>query len=187
MPDPRVIVKALIRLNCLENEFKVVSDRSLRKGELQSALETERAKVPVPILAHHNRIRARGRDSTAPVRDWVCRACFITVASGMRTHLAQRDDLHVCENCGSYSYVPDGTEEYPDDTQLLNAARARESKNEKKSLSGKVKAKAKIKPARKSVPKAKKAKKKAAARSTAKTRKAASHSSRGKKKKSPND
>lgn len=131
MPDPRVIVKALIRLNFLENEFKLLGERSKRKVECLAAMDVLRGQIPPPVLAHHNRIRARGRNSTSPVRDWVCRTCFIAVPSGLRTHLVQQDDLHVCENCGSYSYIPDGSEDYPDDTQLLNAARVLALKAEK--------------------------------------------------------
>jgi len=138
VPDPRVIVKALIQLNRLENEFRMVSERSKRKGETLALIEILRGQIPVPILTHHNRIRARGRNSTSPVRDWVCRTCFISVASGLRTHLIQRDDLYVCENCGSYSYIPDSSKEYPDDTQLSEEARVLALKAEKPDRAGKV-------------------------------------------------
>ncbi|NJK92906.1 MAG: hypothetical protein HC904_14440 [Blastochloris sp.] len=102
--------------------------RSKRHADLSSEIARKEAEVPGPILAHHHRLRQRGRDSTAPVRDWVCRSCFISVASGARTKLIQRSDISVCENCGSYTYLPDQSGDFPDDLWLQAQTRARAAK-----------------------------------------------------------
>lgn len=109
--DARTVLQALIDLNRLETELKSLGPRSTRKEALDRAIAAERPKVPSFILAHHDRIRGRGRSSTFPVRDWICRSCFISVPSGLRTKLASRDDICVCENCGAYIYLPTEEEE----------------------------------------------------------------------------
>jgi hypothetical protein len=104
--DAPLVLQALVDLNRLEAELKSLSPRSIRRDTLALEIARERPKVPAFILAHHDRIRARGRPSTVQVRDWICRGCFISVPIGLRTKLANHDDICVCENCGSYIYMP---------------------------------------------------------------------------------
>ncbi|MDX6765381.1 MAG: hypothetical protein SFU85_01175 [Candidatus Methylacidiphilales bacterium] len=104
--DAREVMQALIHLNEWEDELKLLGPRTVRRARLQELLTAERPKVAPFILAHHDRLRARGRCSTAPVREWVCRSCFISVPIGQRTSLSHRDDLCVCDNCGTYIYLP---------------------------------------------------------------------------------
>lgn len=112
--------RALIELNRLENELRSLGPRSTRKPVLEKQAAGERLKVPPFILAHHDRLRARGRPSTVQVRDWVCRGCFLTVPIGLRTKLANQDDICICDNCGSYIYMPT-----PEQKQAEEAAEAR--------------------------------------------------------------
>lgn len=109
--DAAIVLRALIDLNRLEDELRALGPRSQRKEALAAQISDERTKVPPFILAHHDRVRARGRMSTVPVKDWVCRSCFISVPSGLRTKLASRDDICVCENCGAYIYLPNEQEQ----------------------------------------------------------------------------
>jgi len=118
--DAHEVLQALINLNQWEDELKTLGPRTARKAELELSVSAERPKVAPFILAHHDRIRARGRCSTAPVRDWVCRSCFISLPIGMRTKLSHRDDICVCENCGAYIYLPT-----PEQQSTLEAADAR--------------------------------------------------------------
>jgi len=104
--DAELVLRALIDLNRLEDELRSLGPRSSRKDALAARIADERTKVPPFILAHHDRVRARGKTSTVPVKDWICRSCFISVPSGLRTKLASRDDICVCENCGAYIYWP---------------------------------------------------------------------------------
>lgn len=109
--DPNEVLQALIGLDRLENEFKKLGPRSARYAEVEKEIATMRTKLPPYILNHHNRIRSRGRNSTAPVRDWVCRSCFISVPIGMRSKLVTRNDIVYCENCGATIYIPTEAEE----------------------------------------------------------------------------
>jgi len=118
--DAHEVLQALINLNQWEDELKTLGARTSRRAELEISVSAERPKVAPFILAHHDRIRARGRCSTAPVRDWICRSCFISLPIGMRTKLSHRDDICVCENCGAYIYLPT-----PEQQSTLEAADAR--------------------------------------------------------------
>lgn len=118
--DAHVVLQALINLNQWEDELKALGPRTARKAQLDLAVAAERPKVAPFILAHHDRIRARGRSSTAPVRDWICRSCFISVPIGLRTKLSHRDDICVCENCGAYIFLPT-----PEQQVELEASEAR--------------------------------------------------------------
>lgn len=122
--DAPKILGALILLNRLEDELRALGPRSTRKEALAGQIAGEREKVPPFILAHHDRLRVRGRTSTVPVNDWICRSCFISVPSGLRTKLASRDDICVCENCGAYIYLPTEQEQAQWDADL---ARKREA------------------------------------------------------------
>jgi hypothetical protein len=118
--DAHEVLQALINLNQWEDELKTLGPRTARRAELDLSVTAERPKVAPFILAHHDRIRARGRCSTAPVRDWICRSCFISLPIGIRTKLSHRDDICVCENCGAYIYLPT-----PEQQTTLEAADAR--------------------------------------------------------------
>lgn len=118
--DAHEVLQALIHLNQWEDELKSLGPRTARRAELAGIIASERPKVAPFILAHHDRIRARGRCSTAPVREWICRSCFISVPIGLRTNLSHRNDLCVCENCGAYIYLPT-----PEQQAALEASDAR--------------------------------------------------------------
>jgi len=118
--DAHEVLQALIHLNQWEDELKSLGPRTARRAELTGIITSERPKVAPFILAHHDRIRARGRCSTAPVREWICRSCFISVPIGLRTNLSHRNDLCVCENCGAYIYLPT-----PEQQAALEASDAR--------------------------------------------------------------
>jgi hypothetical protein len=122
--DASIVLRALIDLNRLEDELRALGPRSTRKKALAARIADERTKVPPFILAHHDRVRARGKTSTVPVKDWICRSCYISVPSGLRTKLASRDDICVCENCGAYIYLPTEQEQSEWDAEL---ARKREA------------------------------------------------------------
>jgi hypothetical protein len=109
--DASIVLRALIDLNRLEDELRDLGPRSTRKEALSARIADERTKVPPFILAHHDRLRVRGKTSTVPVKNWICRNCFISVPIGLRTKLASRSDICVCENCGVYIYLPTEQEE----------------------------------------------------------------------------
>jgi hypothetical protein len=146
--SPRSVIEAVIELNYLENELGLLGQRSQKREEIGKAIQKQRVLLPPNMIGHHDRMRARGRVSVVAVVDWVCRGCFISIPSGLRTHLATLEDVHICENCGCYQYIPDGTL----GQKLIDQAR---KKAELASRPSQVKAKSKV-PAKSKRPVAKK-------------------------------
>jgi predicted nucleic acid-binding Zn-ribbon protein len=88
---------------------------SLQKLQLQAkslslADESEilkrREKVPVPILIHFDRLIARGKKGVAVVRSGVCSECHLRIPSGTLASLTYTAEVHKCDNCGRYLYLP---------------------------------------------------------------------------------
>jgi hypothetical protein len=125
MHPSQLVLTNLVKLACIEAELKETSPRSKDYPALGKALEKQRKKIPAPILSHHDRIKAKGRRSVAPVQDWICRACFISIPVGSRQQLTHADDLFICENCGAYIYLPDGTASRPADGLPVESARSK--------------------------------------------------------------
>ncbi len=113
MHTSQTVLSSIIALNRLEEELKALGAYSKKRSELEKTINRLRPKIPHTVLSHHDRIRTKGRRSIAPVQDWICHGCYITIPIGLRQPLSLANDLFVCENCGSYIYLPDGTENRP--------------------------------------------------------------------------
>jgi predicted nucleic acid-binding Zn-ribbon protein len=64
-----------------------------------------RAEVPAPVLAHFERMIARGKKGVAVVRDGVCTECHLRLTTGKLARLAADTDIWLCDNCGRYLYL----------------------------------------------------------------------------------
>lgn len=71
------------------------------------------AFVPPPVLAHYLRLVERGRTGVAVVRHGVCSGCHLRLPSGQVAALVKSEELHLCENCGSYLLLPPDEEALP--------------------------------------------------------------------------
>ncbi|MEM9444462.1 MAG: C4-type zinc ribbon domain-containing protein [Verrucomicrobiota bacterium] len=141
-PSRRTILSSLISLNFLESEYALLRPRQYEaKKKLQKEIDRDRKKLPHPILGHHDRIRVKGRSSTSPVINWVCRGCFIAVPVGLRSALAQKEDILICENCGSYIYIGDETEDLLGKKKFKELFPEDETESKKGSLAKKAPAK----------------------------------------------
>ena len=67
-------------------------------------MEQRRAEVPAPVLAHFERMIARGKKGVAAVRDGVCTECHLRLTTGKLANLAAGTDIWLCDNCGRYLY-----------------------------------------------------------------------------------
>jgi hypothetical protein len=76
------------------------------KGKREAALAELRAKIPAQILAHYDRLVARGKKGLAAVRGQVCSGCHMQVPLGVVMTLKHGDDIQLCESCGRYLYLP---------------------------------------------------------------------------------
>ena len=135
-PSRQSVLASLIVLNHLENEYSDLRPRQYEaKKKVEAEMERERKKLPVPILGHHDRIRIKGRSSSNPVINWVCRGCFIAVPVGLRSSLAQKEDVVICENCGSYIYMDEETIDLLGKKKFTELSQRDEGKQKKTSKS----------------------------------------------------
>lgn len=65
-----------------------------------------RERVPAPILGHFDRLIARGKKGVAIARNDACGECHLRLPSGTLAALAYTDEVHLCDNCGRYLYLP---------------------------------------------------------------------------------
>lgn len=103
-------IQNLLELHQLEEQL----DRARSgKAEIQAKIDGVREKLIPNILGHHDRMRARGRKSIAPVRKGVCAGCHMVVATGILATLRRQDDIQICANCGRYLYLDETPPEPP--------------------------------------------------------------------------
>jgi ribosomal protein S27AE len=88
-----------------------------------------RDKVPAPILAHFDRLIARGKKGVALARHGVCGECHLRISSGTLASLAYTNEIHICGNCGRYLFLaenePPGLAEPPPPSKAPVKARAK--------------------------------------------------------------
>lgn len=126
-------IQNLLELHQLEEQL----DRARSgKGELQAKIDLLRGKLIPNILGHHDRMRARGRKSIAPVRNGVCAGCHMVVATGILATLRRQDDIQICANCGRYLYLeptsPEPAAEAPAAEEEAPVKKARKKRVSKK-------------------------------------------------------
>lgn len=95
------IVKNLLALQRLQ--FEVRSQTPATQAETAE----RRQRVPAPILDRFDRLLRRGRKGVAAARHGVCSECHLRITSGTLASLAYTTELHVCDNCGRYLFLPD--------------------------------------------------------------------------------
>ena len=74
------MIENLIGLQALE-----VSDEKGPSGP--GRIKEMRQRIPVPVLLHYDRLRARGKKGVVLVQNGVCRQCHIQVATGLLASL----------------------------------------------------------------------------------------------------
>ena len=99
------LLQNLLKLQTLE------FDPTTKKDTPQMA--ALRALIPQPILAHYQRLVARGKKGLLAVRNQVCTGCHMHVPIGQINTIMQGTDIQLCENCGRYLYLPSPVAEPP--------------------------------------------------------------------------
>jgi hypothetical protein len=82
-------------------------DLPSRTDERRAAMEKIRDRIPSPVLAHYGRLALRGKKGVAIVRNGGCSECHLRIPSGTLAALAYDNDVHLCDNCGRYLYLPE--------------------------------------------------------------------------------
>jgi len=96
----------------LQNLIKL---QSLEFGEIkeknaEATIAELRGKIPAQIIAHYDRLVAKGKKGVTAVRNQVCTGCHMRVPIGVVTTLMHDTDIQICESCGRYLYLSDSTE-----------------------------------------------------------------------------
>jgi hypothetical protein len=92
----------------MEHLLAIQNDQLNPRGHRPAGLaelEQRRAEVPVPVLAHFERMTARGKKGVSLVRDGVCTECHLRLTTGKLANLAADTDICLCDNCGRYLYL----------------------------------------------------------------------------------
>lgn len=99
------LLQNLLLLQSLESGETTDKNTKTRATEL-------RAQIPVPILAHYDRLSVRGKKGVAIVRNQVCTGCHMRVPIGVISSILHGQDIQLCGNCGRYLCLPEeeGTE-----------------------------------------------------------------------------
>lgn len=66
-----------------------------------------RTEIPAPILAHYDRLQARGKKGIAVIKGQVCSACHMQVPRNTVLTLMNNVDIQICGNCGRYLCLPE--------------------------------------------------------------------------------
>lgn len=66
-----------------------------------------RKEVPAPVLGQFDRLITRGKKGVAIARNGTCGGCHLRLPSGTIAALAYTNEVHVCDYCGRYLYLPE--------------------------------------------------------------------------------
>ena len=98
-----IVLQNLLKLQALE--FGEAGGK-----QVAAQIAELRGRIPLPILGHYDRLRAREKKGVAVVRNQSCTGCHMHVPIGQITVLMRAEDIQLCESCGRYLYLPDPAE-----------------------------------------------------------------------------
>ena len=120
------LLQNLIKLQSLE--FVEIKEKNA-----EATIAALRGKIPPQILAHYDRLLARGKKGVAAVRNQVCTGCHMRVPIGVVATLMHDTDIQICESCGRYLYLSDSTKTAAPE-EPPKPKPARKARSSKKSL-----------------------------------------------------
>jgi predicted nucleic acid-binding Zn-ribbon protein len=94
------LIKNLLTLQTLEFDAAGKAANAKQIAEL-------RAQIPAQIMAHYDRLAARGKKGVAVIRRQVCCACHMQVPRSVVLTLMNNKDIQICDSCGRYLYLED--------------------------------------------------------------------------------
>ena len=125
----RLIRKLLSMNEAIENLVKLQDLEFPGKKQSQAQIAELRELIPQPILAHYDRLMARGKKGVAFVKNQVCTGCNMRLPIGTVNTVMQGNDLHLCDNCGRYLYVPAPAESPASETEAPSKPRKKPRKS----------------------------------------------------------
>lgn len=103
----------LVQLNRLEEQVQNCRKWNDGSPSDEAIIESLRANISLSVLLHHDRLRARGRQSVAEVKHGVCSGCHMGLPVGTVAALKHQNELLKCNHCGRYIFLAE--EEIPVD------------------------------------------------------------------------
>ena len=131
MNRAETILQSLRDLIWFEAQLRKVEADSKEHRDIETRIDALRAPLPTSILVHHDRRKARGKLTVAPVRRGVCGACHLGLPHARLFELvAKPTELNVCDNCGAFIYLAEDeqTEQRPTQPKPKAVAQATNSK-----------------------------------------------------------
>jgi len=98
------LLQNLVTLQSLESS-------GVKDKNAAASLAELRAKIPSQILAHYDRLVARGKKGIVAVHGQVCSGCHMQVPLAVVMTLRHDQDIQLCESCGRYLFLPAETVE----------------------------------------------------------------------------
>jgi predicted nucleic acid-binding Zn-ribbon protein len=93
----------------IENLFELQTLESGKPPAAKAAkcIAALRTEIPAQILAHYDRLLARGKKGVAVIKGQVCSACHMQVPRNTVLTLMNNVDIQICGNCGRYLCLPE--------------------------------------------------------------------------------
>lgn len=99
------LCQKLTELNKLEDDGTVMLRRVYTPSERTILIASLRSGISANVLLQHDRLRARGRNSVAEVKNNVCSGCHMNLASGIRMEVQRQSDLVKCDHCSRFLFL----------------------------------------------------------------------------------
>jgi len=95
--------------NIIENLLKLqaIEFSGAPAAETKKQLAKSRTEIPAQILAHYDRLVARGKKGVAVIKGQICSECHMQVPRNTVLTLMHNTDIQLCENCGRYLCLPE--------------------------------------------------------------------------------
>ena len=100
----RELLEHLRALNAAEVELRHHELVPEQRDACLRRVDELRARLPVALLSHHDRMAKQGRESVAPVVGSSCGACHLKLPVGQLAELHQPGRIGVCPHCGSFLF-----------------------------------------------------------------------------------
>jgi len=101
------LITAALRKLCELELYPTRHAEEFTPKELRYYIADLRKRIPSSILGHHDRKIQRKRPSIVPVQNGICSACHLRLPVGHLAKLQHKNDLEVCDNCGTFIYSID--------------------------------------------------------------------------------
>ena len=95
----------LDELNRLEDEKTATRPSGRSTLDSEALIESLRSNIPLNVLLQHDRLRARGKQSVAELRQGVCSGCHMSQPSGTILEVKRESALVKCDYCGRFLFL----------------------------------------------------------------------------------